>query len=176
MTTETVMIYFDDLDAMGVVHNGRYVILFERALGAYWTRAGWPYDPGQPRFAEVFFVVRENAITYHVPISRAGAVQVQLWLEHLGTTSVVYGFRILSDDGTVVHAEGRRVQVRLDPATLRPAPIGAELREACRPLLARGEGDAREVALSPTGARQPGTHRQPTGEHPAALSCPRTRA
>jgi len=53
MTTETVMIYFDDLDAMGVVHNGRYVILFERALGAYWTRAGWPYDPGQPRFAEV---------------------------------------------------------------------------------------------------------------------------
>jgi hypothetical protein len=60
MTTETVMIYFDDLDAMGVVHNGRYVILFERALGAYWTRAGWPYDPGQPRFAEVFFVVRET--------------------------------------------------------------------------------------------------------------------
>jgi len=117
----------------------------------------------------------ENTITYHVPISRAGAVQVQLWLEHLGTTSVVYGFRILSDDGTVVHAEGRRVQVRLDPATLRPAPIGAELREACRPLLARGEGDAREVALIPTGARQPGTHRQPTGEHPAASSCPRTR-
>jgi hypothetical protein len=74
MTTETVMTYFDDLDAMGVVHNGRYVILFERALGAYWTRAGWPYDPGQPRFAEVFFVVRENTITYHVPISRAGAV------------------------------------------------------------------------------------------------------
>ena len=53
MTTETAMIYFDDLDAMGVVRNGRYVILFERALGAYWTRAGWPYDPGQPRFAEV---------------------------------------------------------------------------------------------------------------------------
>jgi len=76
----------------------------------------------------------------------AGAVQVQLWLEHLGTTSVVYGFRVLSNDGTVVHAEGRRVQVRLDPATLRPAPIGAELREACRPLLAQGEGDAREVA------------------------------
>ncbi len=69
----------------------------------------------------------------------AGAVQVQLWLEHLGTTSVVYGFRVLSNDGTVVHAEGRRVQVRLDPATLRPAPIGAELREACRPLLAQGE-------------------------------------
>ena len=40
MHTETVMIYFDDLDAMGVVHNGRYVTLLERALATYWTRAG----------------------------------------------------------------------------------------------------------------------------------------
>ena len=146
MTTETVMVYFDDLDAMGVVHNGRYAILFERALAAWWARAGWPYDPGHPRFAEVLFVVREFTITYHVPITRAGTVQVQLWLEHLGTTSAVYGFRVLSDDGAVVHTEGRRVQVRLDPATLRPAPIGAELREACRPLLAEAEADAREAA------------------------------
>jgi acyl-CoA thioester hydrolase len=52
----------------------------------------------------------------------------------------------LSDYGTVMHAEGRRVQVRLDPATLRPAPIGAELREACRPLLAREQADARQAA------------------------------
>ena len=145
MTTETVMIYFDDLDAMGVVHNGRYVIVFERALGAYWPRAGWPYDPGQPRFAEVFFVVRENMITCHVPISRR-AVQVQLWLEHLGTTSVVYGFRVLSNDGTVVHAEGRRVQVRLDPAS---TPSRADRRGTTGGVpsaAGTGEGDAREVA------------------------------
>jgi hypothetical protein len=45
MHTETVNIYFDDLDAMGVVHNGRYAILLERALGAYWTRAGCTAKP-----------------------------------------------------------------------------------------------------------------------------------
>ena len=44
MHTETVMIYFDDLDAMGVVHNGRYVTLLERALATYWASAGWPYE------------------------------------------------------------------------------------------------------------------------------------
>ena len=146
MTTETVRIYFEDLDAMGVVHNGRYAVLFERALAAYWARAGWTYDPSQPRFAEVLFVVKELTITYHEPITRIGTVQVQLWLDHLGTTSVVYGFRVRSDDGTVVHAEGRRVQVRLDPATLRPAPISAELREACRPLLAPEDTGAPEAA------------------------------
>jgi len=131
---EPVMVHFEDLDAMGVVHNGRYVLLLERALAAYWTRAGWAFDPASPGFKDVFFVVREFVITYHVPITRVGPVHVQLWLDHLGSTSAVYGFRVLSADETVTYAEGRRVQVRLDPGTLRPAVIGPELRAACRPL------------------------------------------
>lgn len=142
MTTEDVMIHFEDLDAIGVVHSGRYVNVFERALAAYWGRAGWSYDPGHPRFAEMLFVVREFRITYHVPISRAGTVRVQLWLERLGTSSLVYGFRVVSGDESVVHAEGRRVQVRLDPATLRPAPITPELRTACGSLLTREPASA----------------------------------
>jgi len=131
---EPVMVHFEDLDAMGIVHNARYVLLLERALAAYWTKAGWPFDPSSRRFTEVFFVVKEFAITYHVPITRVGPVHVQLWLDHLGDTSAVYGFRVLSQDETVTHADGRRVQVRLDPATLRPAAIGPELRAASRPL------------------------------------------
>ena len=131
---EPVMVHFEDLDAMGIVHNARYVLLLERALAAYWTKAGWPFDPSSRRFTEVFFVVKEFAITYHVPITRVGPVHVQLWLDHLGETSAVYGFRVLSQDETVTHADGRRVQVRLDPATLRPAVIGPELRAASRPL------------------------------------------
>ncbi|MBO0817181.1 MAG: acyl-CoA thioesterase [Actinobacteria bacterium] len=149
MPAETVMVYFDDLDAMGVVHNGKYVTLLERALAAYWTRAGWPYDPGQPRFAEVLFAVREFAITYHLPITRVGNVQMRFWIDHLGTSSLVYRFQVLSADGAVEHAEGRRVQVRLDPVTLRPAPIGPGLREACRQLLALAEaGEAGDRAAA----------------------------
>lgn len=131
---ECVQVHFEDLDALGVVHNGRYILLLERALAAYWTRAGWAFDPAAASFPDVFFVVREFAITYHVPITRVGPVHVQLWLDHLGNTSAVYGFKVLSEDETVTHAEGRRVQVRLDPATLRPATIGPELRAASGPL------------------------------------------
>ena len=142
MVSETVTVYFDDLDAMGVVHNGRYAVLLERAIAAFWGRAGWSYDPGSPHFGEMFFVVKEFSITFSAPIARAGAVQVQLWIERLGTTSIVYGFRVRSQDGAVVHAKGRRVQVRLDPGTLRPAEIGAEIRKVCRPLLAAAESTA----------------------------------
>jgi acyl-CoA thioester hydrolase len=133
-SVETVRVYFDDLDAMGVLHNGRYAVLFERALALYWERAGWGFDPSSPHFADVFFVVREFSITYHLPIAAVGDVQVHLWLEDLGTTSGVYGFRILSPDGSIVHAEGRRVQVKLDPATLRPSPIPEAVVADAKPL------------------------------------------
>jgi acyl-CoA thioester hydrolase len=144
--TETVDVHFEDLDAQGVVHNARYVLLLERAMSAYWTRNGYPWDPSSPQFMSVFFVVKEFTITYHAPITRPGPVSVQFWIDRLGTTSAVYGFRVVSHDETVTYAEGRRVQVRLDPTTLRPAVIGPELRAACAPLLGR---DAREHDVQP---------------------------
>ena len=52
MITETVMVYVDDLDAMGVVHNGRYAALLERALAAYWpgrAERPIPAPPVSPR-------------------------------------------------------------------------------------------------------------------------------
>jgi acyl-CoA thioester hydrolase len=133
---EPVTVHFDDLDAMGVVHNGRYVLLLERALSAFWTGHGWGFDPSAAHFPEIFFVVREFAITYHVPITNVGTVAVHFWIEHLGGSSIVYGFRLLSQDHTVVHAEGRRVQVKIDPGPLRPDPIGAGVRETATRLLA----------------------------------------
>ncbi|GAA1301224.1 thioesterase [Planotetraspora silvatica] len=132
---QPVQIHFEDLDAMGVVHNGRYVLILERALSAYWADRGWPFDPAQPHFADVFFVVREFAISYQVPVTTVGEVVVHFWVERLGTTSVVYRFRVLSADQTVVHAEGRRVQVKIDMVTLRPSPIGEDVRQAIIPLL-----------------------------------------
>jgi acyl-CoA thioester hydrolase len=144
--TETVDVHFEDLDAQGVVHNARYVLLLERAMSAYWTRNGYPWDPSSPQFMSVFFVVKEFTITYHAPITRPGPVSVQFWIDRLGTTSAVYGFRVVSQDEAVTYAEGRRVQVRLDPTTLRPAVIGPELRAACEPLLGR---DARTRDVQP---------------------------
>jgi acyl-CoA thioester hydrolase len=132
---ERVDVHFDDLDAMGVVHNGRYALLLERALGAYWTRLGWSFDPSKPHFADLFFVVREFSIVYHAPITTVGAAEVRFWLDRLGSSSLVYGFEVRSADGSVLHAEGRRAQVRLDPATMRSAPISDTVREACLPLL-----------------------------------------
>ena len=119
---EHLVIHFDDLDAMGLVHNARYPVLLERALSPYWSARGHSFAGGRATSPDTFHAVREFRITYLAPIRGTGEVAVHFWLESFGETSGEYRFRFLSPDGGTVHAEGRRVIVRLDPRTLRPAP------------------------------------------------------
>jgi acyl-CoA thioester hydrolase len=53
--------------------NGRYAVLLERVRAAHRSRGGLVVRSQSSRFAEVLFVVREFAITYHAPITRIGA-------------------------------------------------------------------------------------------------------
>lgn len=115
-------VHFDDLDAMGIVHNARYAIMLERALTAFWVEHGFDLGGGRPSSPDMFGAVREFTITYHSPVTGTGEIALHFWIDHLGTTSAVYGFRFVSADHTVVHAEGRRAIVKLDPRSLRPAP------------------------------------------------------
>jgi acyl-CoA thioester hydrolase len=115
-------VHFDDLDAMGVLHNARYAVLVERAVVLWWTERGVSFSGGRPTTPDAFNVVREYAITFHRPVRGTGDIGVHFWLESMGTTSADYRFRVTSTDGATVFAEGRRVNVRLDPATMRPAP------------------------------------------------------
>lgn len=133
--TVPVPIHFDDLDALGVVHNARYAVLVERALIAWWSERGWSFVGGRPTKPDAYNVIREYSITFHTPIVGIGRARVHFWLEKLGTTSADYRFRFLSEDGAVVHAEGRRVNVRLDPATMRPAPWSDEARTVVTALV-----------------------------------------
>jgi acyl-CoA thioester hydrolase len=114
-------VHFDDLDAMGVLHNSRYGVLMERAVVQWWSERGVSFSAGRPSTPDAFTVVREYAITFHRPVRGTGTVAVHFWLDRMGSTSAEYGFRVTSTDGATVFAEGRRVNVRLDPATMRPA-------------------------------------------------------
>ena len=132
----TVPVHFDDLDAMGIVHNSRYAVMLERALTAFWSERGHSFADGRGTTTDVFNAVREFAITYHRPINHTGEVTVHFWLDRLGDTSAVYGFRFASQDLSTVYAEGRRVVVKLDPVTMRPARWSEGARSVAATLLA----------------------------------------
>ena len=123
-------VYFDDLDAMQILHNARYVLLFERTIGSFWTHAmGWSGSLNEATAnPDRYQMVRANHLEYLRPVTGVGDVRVRVWVEKLGRTSLVFGLRILPMDEDVDYATGSRVIVCVDPKTRRPAPWSEELK------------------------------------------------
>ncbi|MFC9631935.1 acyl-CoA thioesterase [Streptomyces mirabilis] len=131
-----VTVHFDDLDALGLLHNARYPVMVERAWTALWNDQGFLAFEGDWGAAGDFCnAVKELRISYEAPINRPGEYAVHLWLERLGNTGLTYGFRFCSADGALTYAHGTRVLVRLDAATLRPTPWSDRFRAVGRELL-----------------------------------------
>jgi acyl-CoA thioester hydrolase len=130
-----VTVHFDDLDALGLLHNARYPLMAERAWTELCAEYGVRFDGDWAAAGDACNAVRELRISYEAPVTRPGTYAVHLWLERLGTTGLTYGFRFCSADGTRTYAQGTRVLVRLDPATMRPAPWSETFRAAGRQLL-----------------------------------------
>ncbi|MFJ6087658.1 acyl-CoA thioesterase [Streptomyces sp. NPDC092369] len=130
-----VTVHFDDLDALGLLHNARYPLLVERAWGEFLEEHGFHYAGDWVAAGDACNAVKELRISYEAPVTRPGTYAVHLWLDRLGTTGLTYGFRLCSADGSVTYARGTRVLVRLDPVTMRPAPWSEDFRAAGRALL-----------------------------------------
>lgn len=130
-----VTVHFDDLDALGLLHNARYPLLVERAWTELWQEKGVRFDGDWAAAGDACNAVRELRIGYEAPVTRTGTYAVHLWLERLGRTGLTYGFRFCSQDGVVTYARGSRVLVRLDATTLRPAPWSETFRDGARELL-----------------------------------------
>lgn len=122
-------VFFDDLDAMGMLHNAAYFLLIERAGSAFFEAHGWKFETDPALNPDQHYVVREQSVRYLAPIVGPGEVTVEMWLSRLGRTSATFGFEIGSQDGQRIHARAERVHVKLDSATLRPAPWSDRLRE-----------------------------------------------
>ncbi|NUQ97207.1 MAG: acyl-CoA thioesterase [Streptomyces sp.] len=134
-----VTVHFDDLDALGLLHNARYPLMVERAWAELFQEYGFSFEGDWAAAGDACNAVKELRISYEAPVTRPGAYAVHLWLERLGTTGLTYGFRFCSPDGSVTYAQGIRVLVRLDPETMRPAPWSERFRAAGRELL-RSDG------------------------------------
>jgi acyl-CoA thioester hydrolase len=126
-----VPVYFSDLDALGMVNHAHFPVLFERAWTEFWMERGYTLDS-----PDALQVVRAISMTYYAPIRTVGPVTVVLWVNRVGQTSVDFGFAVRSADQAVLHAEGSRVSVRLDPGTLRPTAWTEETRKDLMSLVA----------------------------------------
>lgn len=125
-------VYFDDLDPYGILHNARYVLLFERTLGSFWTSMGLGNFQDRP---DRYHFVRANTVEYLAPVRGAQAVRVRVWIDRLGSSSLTFAFRLMPMDEDRDCARGTRTVVRVDPEGWRPTPWSDEFRAALQPWL-----------------------------------------
>ncbi len=129
---EVVGVYFDDLDAFYILHNARYLVLFERTLGAFWQSLGMGgFEPQSA--GDHCHLVRANTVEYLAPVKGTGKVRVRVTIAKIGRTSLTFQFRLMPLDQDVDHAIGTRTIVRVDPQTQRPLPWTGEFRERLAP-------------------------------------------
>jgi acyl-CoA thioester hydrolase len=130
--TEVVQVYFDDLDAFGMLYHGRFAALLERAITTHLASAGLAY--GHP---DLNVAVRELHLVFMQPVVGLQTVQVTFWIQHLGATSATFGFHFHSDD--VMYAHGHRVVVKMDPVRAVPSPWTPQVRRLLEAQLTRVE-------------------------------------
>jgi len=129
-------VYFDDLDALQILHNSRYLLLFERTIGSFWMRTmGWGGVLDESKNPDRYHLVRTNEVEYLRPVTGIGEVRVRIWIEKLGRTSLTFGMRVLPMDEDLDHARGTRVLVCVDSTTRKPAPWSEELRQKIAPFI-----------------------------------------
>ncbi len=131
----TQRVYFDDLDALNILHNVRFVLFMERARGELFQALGFRWEDDFATNPDKFHVVAAHEITYTAPVRGEGELVVSLWPTHLGRSSLLIDAKVSSKHGDLVHASGKTRLVRLDPATFTPCAWSDRFRAAVSTLL-----------------------------------------
>ena len=128
-------VYFDDLDALNILHNVRFLLFMERARGELFNALGFRWEDELAINPDKYHVVAEHKIEYLLPVRGEGDVLVELTPIHLGRSSLVIEAFVRSMHGDAVFARGTTRIVRLDPATSAPCSWSDRFRSAMAPLV-----------------------------------------
>jgi acyl-CoA thioester hydrolase len=128
-------VYFDDLDAFQILHNARYLLLFERTIGSFWSQFGFSGLPSAGANPDQFQLVRYNELEYLQPVEGLGQVRVRVWVERMGRTSLTFRLRMSPLDEDSDYATGRRVVVKVNPKTRQPEAWSDAFKEKIAPYV-----------------------------------------
>jgi len=131
----TQRVYFDDLDALNILHNVRFLLFMERARGELFNALGFRWEDDVDTNPDKYHVIAAHEIRYDAPVRGEGEVLVELTPVHLGNTSLILQATVRSVHGDDVYAVGETRLVRLDPSTKKPCPWSDRFRSAMTQLV-----------------------------------------
>ncbi|MFC5525285.1 acyl-CoA thioesterase [Rhodanobacter ginsengisoli] len=114
-----------DLDAFNHVNNANYLTYLEEA------RLQWLQQVRDWFSEESMPVLAASELQYRQPIAWPASLHVELRCARLGTSSMTLAHRIVdADDPSRLYCDGHVVMVWMNPATGKPVPLPAAIREA----------------------------------------------
>jgi len=114
------------MDAYHHINNANYLVYLQEArLKWLQTLPGkWYSEEGAP-------VMAHSEINYRLPIEWPADIQIELFVNRLGTSSMTVGHRIVdSGDATKIHADGSVTMVWINTKTGRPVALPQAIRDA----------------------------------------------
>ncbi|HEU5037638.1 MAG TPA: thioesterase family protein [Nocardioides sp.] len=136
----TAPVYFDDLDAMAMLHNARFAVLLDRAITAFFESLGLCWESNAADNPDQHWAVRHQEFEYFAPVSGVGPLEIVLWISALGSTSATYSVEYRTDG--LLHARGRRTVVKLDLHGAGPSPWTDRTRAQLGTISAVADGQS----------------------------------
>lgn len=124
-------VFLDELSRDGSLPHERLATHISNAVDAFHTGEG----RGKHCKGDEVNVVRDLTVEYLSPVTTAGTLRIDAWLEHLDESTCTYGFLCSSEDQLKPYARGERTLVKLDPELRRPATWSHDFVEEQSKLL-----------------------------------------
>ncbi len=113
-------IWFDELDALGVLHHSRFVYHLERAQKAMFGHI-LGVDTLDPVVApDVYCLVRNLELNYTAPVSGECEILVAVKIVRVRAAGMTAAFSFRSCDGTTLHCQGTRTVCRMSLLSKAP--------------------------------------------------------
>lgn len=116
-----------EVDRQGIVFNGHYLAYFDVGITEYWRAIGYPYPDGLAEHGTDLYVVKA-IVEYHASAIYDDMMDICMRCARIGRSSITFKPEIYRGEELLVN--GELIYVNADPATKKPAPVPAFLREA----------------------------------------------
>lgn len=123
-------VYFDELDALWVLHHSRYLKHLERAQQAFFQQLLGVPDFNAARDEDIYVVVRNLEIDYKQPLRNPGPVLIRYTVSRIRAAGVTMDFAFLSGDEKTLYCAGKRTVCKLSGKTHQPTEWSPAFREA----------------------------------------------
>lgn len=123
-------VYFDELDALGVLHHTRYLLHLERAQQNFFEHLLGVDDFDVDRDEDIYVVVHSLSSRFREPFRKPGPIVVEYQIERVRSGGVSMRYRICDPEGKHTYCDGTRTVCKLSAQSHQPTPWTEPFRAA----------------------------------------------